>query len=274
MPPLARDHAPAPSGIEPGPGTGTVGSVAELETSVRANSFGSVAGAYDRFRPGPPPAAVEWVLPSPAGTAVDLGAGTGALTRVLVARADRVIAVEPDVRMLEVLRRRSPGIPAVRSWAEQLPLHSGSVDAVTISSAWHWMDPDRSVDEAARVLGPGGILGVIWNGADRSVDWVTELLGTRDPSPGDREQRRSRHRFELPGRAPFTDLDHCTIAWTLPMTREDLVGLAGTYSSTIIMAPEERDRELARVRRGAEELVAGDVVAMPMRCRCWRAVRR
>jgi SAM-dependent methyltransferase len=162
----------------------------------------------------------------------------------------------------------------VRSWAEQLPLHSGSVDAVTISSAWHWMDPDRSVDEAARVLGPGGILGVIWNGADRSVDWVTELLGTRDPSPGDREQRRSRHRFELPGRAPFTDLDHCTIAWTLPMTREDLVGLAGTYSSTIIMAPEERDRELARVRRGAEELVAGDVVAMPMRCRCWRAVRR
>jgi hypothetical protein len=75
MPPLARDHAPAPSGIEPGPGTGTVGSVAELETSVRANSFGSVAGAYHRFRPGPPPAAVEWVLPSPAGTAVDLGAG-------------------------------------------------------------------------------------------------------------------------------------------------------------------------------------------------------
>ena len=115
---------------------------------------------------------------------------------------------------------------------------------------------------------------MIWNGADRSVDWVTELLGTRDPSPGDREQRRSRHRFELPGRAPFTDLDHCTIAWTLPMTREDLVGLAGTYSSMITMPPGLRGRELDRVSRIAGEIVAGAEVAVPMRCRCWRAVRR
>ena len=248
--------------------------MADTGRAQRANSFGSVAEAYDRFRPGPPASALEWVLPSPCGTALDVGAGTGALTRVLAGRADRVIAVEPDARMLEVLAQRSPRIPAVRGWAEALPLRSGSVGAVTISSAWHWMDPERTVDETARVLRPGGVLGVIWNGADRSVDWVTELLGARDPSPGDRRDRGSRHRFELPAGAPFGDLDDCAIAWTLPMTREDLVGLAGTYSSLITMAPGPRGRELDRVSRIAEEIVAGGEVAMPMRCRCWRAVRR
>jgi len=247
--------------------------VGDAGTALRANSFGSVAEEYDRFRPGPPPAAVAWVLPSPGGTGVDLAAGTGALTRVLADRADRVIAIEPDVRMLEVLRRRSPRIPAVRAWAEQLPLRSGSVDVVTISSAWHWMDPDRTVDETARVLRPGGVLGVIWNGADRSVEWVTELLGARDPSPGDRGPRRSRHHFELPAGAPFVDVDRCAIPWTMPMTAEELVGLAGTYSSTITMAPDRRARELERVRRVAGEVVVDGLVQMPMGCRCWRAVR-
>ena len=69
--------------------------------------------------------------------------------------------------------------------AEQLPIRSETLDAAMVSSAWHWMDPDRTVAEVGRVLRPGGVLGVIWNGADRSIDWVAELLGTRDPSPGD-----------------------------------------------------------------------------------------
>jgi SAM-dependent methyltransferase len=205
--------------------------------------------------------------------AVDVGAGTGALTRELSEVAGTVLAVEPDVRMLGVLRRRSPQALAIRSWAEQLPLRSESLDAATVSSAWHWMDPNRTLAELGRVLRPGGVLGVIWNGADRSVDWVSELLGTRDPSPGD-QARRSRHRFTLPPESPFADLDSCVITWSKPMTREELVGLASTYSSTITMSPDRRERELARVGAVADALVIGGVVDVPMCCRCWRAVHR
>ncbi|MGD0310887.1 MAG: class I SAM-dependent methyltransferase [Acidimicrobiales bacterium] len=216
--------------------------------------------------------AVDWVVRSMGGTAADIGAGTGALTRVLSERMQTVIAVEPDARMLEVLRRRSPRTPAVRSWAEQLPIRSGSLDVVTISSAWHWMDPERTIYEIGRVIRPGGVLGVIWNGADRSVDWVNELLGDRDPSPGDRD-RRSRHRFELPSGSPFADLEGTVVRWSRSMTQDQLIGLAGTYSSTITMAPEQRERELARVRRAAASVVGDDAVEVPMGCRCWRAVR-
>ena len=246
--------------------------MADTGRAQRANSFGSVAEAYDRFRPGPPASALEWVLPSPCGTALDVGAGTGALTRVLAGRADRVIAVEPDARMLEVLAQRSPRIPAVRGWAEALPLRSGSVGAVTISSAWHWMDPDRTTAEVARVLRPGGVFGVIWNGADRSVDWVAELLGTRVPSPGDRDLR-TRHAFVLPPGSPFDAVERRVVEWSLPVGPEELVGLAGTYSATITMAPDERERELARVAAAASSLAASGPVELPMACRCWRAVR-
>jgi SAM-dependent methyltransferase len=247
--------------------------MAEPALAQRAFSFGSVADAYDRFRPGPPMTAVDWVLRSMGGTAADIGAGTGALTRVLGERMKAVVAIEPDARMLEVLKRRSPQAPAVRGWAEQLPIRSGALDAVTISSAWHWMDPERTISEIGRVIRSGGVLGVIWNGADRSVDWVNELLGDRDPSPGDTD-RRSRHRFELPSGSPFSDLEGTVVRWSRSMTREQLIGLAGTYSSTITMAPDDRERELARVRGAAESIVGDGAVEVPMGCRCWRAVRR
>ena len=239
----------------------------------RASSFGSVAETYDRYRPSPPLSAVDWILRSPCGTAADLGAGTGALTRQLARRAGQVIALEPDARMLEVLKRRSPRVFAVRCRAEELPVRAGALDATLVSSAWHWMEPDRTVAELGRVLRPGGVLGVIWNGADRSVEWVAALLGTRDPSPGDRRDRGSRHRFELPPHSPFAELDSCVIDWSKPMSRDELVGLAGTYSSMITMAPDERERELDRIRQVTGTVVDGDMVEMPMRCRCWRTVR-
>ena len=248
--------------------------MAGSDTGERASSFGSVAQGYDRFRPGPPMSAVDWVLGGRrVRTAADLGAGTGALTRQLDQRADRVLAIEPDARMLAVLTRRSPDIPALRGWAEHLPIRSGSLDAVTISSAWHWMDPEQTIAEIGRVVRPGGVLGVIWNGADRSVDWVTDLLGSRDPSPGDRDGR-SRHRFELPPRSSFDGLEGTELRWTRSMTLEELVGLAGTYSSTITMSPGERERELARVGAAASSITGGGEVEIPMGCRCWRAIRR
>jgi SAM-dependent methyltransferase len=241
------------------------------ERAVRALSFGGVAEVYDRYRPGPPMSAVEWVLRENRGRVADVAAGTGALTRQLEKQADRVLAVEPDIRMLEVLRSRSPEISGIQAWAEKLPIEAGSLDALTVSSAWHWMDHERTIAEIARVLRPGGILGVIWNGAVRSVGWVGELLGSGPER--DAGERRARHRFELPEGAPFTELEESTVTWSKPMNHEQLVGLAQTYSGMITMSEEESQRELARIEAAASSLVGAGEVDVPMGCRCWRAVR-
>jgi hypothetical protein len=120
------------------------------------------------------------------------------------------------------------------------------------------------------------VLGVVWNGADRSVEWVGTLLGRHDPSPGDPSRPRGRHRFALPPDAPFADLETTTLTWSLPMTDDELVGLAETYSSMITLPAERRAAETARIRG----LVAGHrptrpdgTFDVPMGCRCWRAVR-
>src|ERR1700690_3472885 len=128
----------------------------------RAMSFGSIAVDYDRLRPGPPPDAVDWLLPAGSQTVVDLGAGTGLLSRALAGKAAHVIAVEPDARMRAVLEARSPGVRALAGKGEAIPLPDASADGVFVSSAWHWMDPDLAVPEIGRVLRDGGRFGLIW----------------------------------------------------------------------------------------------------------------
>jgi ubiquinone/menaquinone biosynthesis C-methylase UbiE len=144
----------------------------------RALSFGTVSEDYDRFRPGPPAAAVDWLLPPDARSVVDVGAGTGALTTLLAGRVARVTAVEPDERMRAVLARRVPAAAVLAGTAEELPLDDAGQDAVLASSAWHWVDPERAVPEAARVLRPGGTLGVAWTDMDREIAWIDDLQRT------------------------------------------------------------------------------------------------
>ncbi len=125
---------------------------------------------------------------------------------------------------------RTPGVPVVRARGEALPWADGSLDALVVSSAWHWMDPEPTVAEIARVLRPGGIFGVFGSGPDREV-----RLGRRSPRWLARPRRlatpsQPAHLVELPPDAPFTAPDTTVIRWTRPMTRRELVGLAGTYS--------------------------------------------
>ena len=246
-------------------------------TAARALSFGAVADTYDRYRPAPPGEAVDWVLPTNAVDVLDLGAGTGAVTRLLRTRVPgKVVAAEPDARMRAVLVRRVPDMSAVGARAEALPFADESFDAVAVSSAWHWMDLALTVPEAARVLRPGGRLGVLWNGPARDVGWVAELLGPSRERVGAVSDHAKRHRVELPPDAPFTTLETTVITWSMPMTRDELVGLASTYSAVITRPAEER----AEILRRVEKLVIdhagfgnGTTVQLPMRCRCWRVTR-
>src|SRR5690348_13701049 len=129
----------------------------------QATSFGVAAGAYERGRPPYPAAAIDWLVPEHATRVLDVGAGTGKLTRQLRERGLDVIAVEPSAGMREELHRAVPGAPVLAGTAEQIPLADGTVDLVIVAQAWHWMDPERTIPEVARVLAPGGRLGLMWN---------------------------------------------------------------------------------------------------------------
>jgi ubiquinone/menaquinone biosynthesis C-methylase UbiE len=142
---------------------------------VLRRSFGSIADRYDRFRPGPPDEAVQRAVPVGALDVLELGAGTGGLTRRLVRRHPHVRAVEPDGRMRAILLERAPEAEVVAGSAEEIPAEDSSFDAVVGASMWHWVDEARALPEVARVLRAGGSFSLLWNGVDRSVDWVRSL---------------------------------------------------------------------------------------------------
>lgn len=141
----------------------------------RATSFGKVADDYDRARPTYPPDAVSWLLGRDPLEVVDLGAGTGKLTAVLVGAGHRVVAVEPLDELRAKLTDALPGIPALQGSAEALPLPDASVDAVVAGQAFHWFDIGAALAEIGRVLRPGGTLGLLWNFRDDASAWMRDL---------------------------------------------------------------------------------------------------
>ena len=242
--------------------------------AARALSFGGISEHYDRFRPPPPAEVADWLLPARARRVADVCAGTGSFSRVLARRVAEVVAVDLDPRMLAVLRDRSPAPAAVRASGDALPFRDGALDAVLVSSGWHWLNPERAVPEIARVLRPGGVLGVVWNGPDRSVDWVGDLFQHRyrpDDLPAP-----SRRALSIPDGQPFTAPGHRVIDSTLPRTRAELLGLAGTYSRVITSGPAEQEDELRRAGAMVDGLPAvpgEDRIDLPMRAYCWKAER-
>jgi SAM-dependent methyltransferase len=122
------------------------------------------AAAYERGRPGYPPAAVDFLAArlrlGPGRTVVDLAAGTGKLTRPLLATGAEVVAVEPVAEMRAAL---PAGAQAVEGTAEEMPLNTCSADAVAVAQAFHWFEGDAALAEIHRVLRPGGSLALVWN---------------------------------------------------------------------------------------------------------------
>jgi SAM-dependent methyltransferase len=141
----------------------------------RARAFGLVAEEYDRGRPSYASAAIEWLLGSEPLDVVDLGAGTGKLTEALTGAGHRVTAVEPLREMRAILDERVPEALAVEGTAEDTGLPDSCADAVVAGSAFHWFDQSRAFPEIARILRPPGVLGLLGNRFDTSVEWVARL---------------------------------------------------------------------------------------------------
>jgi SAM-dependent methyltransferase len=268
----------------------------------RSGSFGEVAELYERFRPGPSPEAVGWLVPGHVDTVVDLGAGTGALTRLVVPVAGQVVAVEPDHRMRAVLVDQVPEARAVDGRGDSMPLPDRFADVVLASSSWHWMDTDATFHEVARVLKPGGVLGVMWSGPDFVGSFERRHLLhtgqpiTDTPLPGGDDDAsgigrlisifrwrsgvegsgQSGRRLAIPTGAPFGEPEHKLFARSAAMDADDLVGLLGTRSHFIIMAADQRQRIVEEARRLLDEVLGVEgstTVEMALRTRAWRAVR-
>jgi len=246
----------------------------------RAMSFGAIAADYDRLRPDAPDEAVDWLVPAGCEVAVDLGAGTGKLTRALARRVPRVIAVEPDERMRAVLAARSPGVEVRAGRGETIPLPDASADGVFISSAWHWMDAELALAEITRVLRDGGRMGLIWTSRDRQVGWLRDLGHRRAPgaAPPDEQANgapgRRPRQVDLPAGVPLVNGVRASFAYTRTMSATDFIELQGTYSGVITASPADRAAELTRARAALEERFPGATeIEVPMRSECWRADR-
>jgi SAM-dependent methyltransferase len=237
----------------------------------RASSFADVADAYERARPGYPDEAVRWLTGDEPRDVVDLGAGTGKLTRSLVAAGHRVTAVEPLPEMLAHLRAAAPAATALEGSAEAIPLADASADVVLCAQAFHWFDHGAALPEIARVLRPAGHLGLVWNVRDDREPWVAELsevIGSETLHTGDAEGPIVAQ-SEL-----FGPVEEATFAFVQRIDRGTLHDLVLSRSYCAVRTPEERAPIVAAVDRLFDEHAVDGVVELPYRTACFKAVRR
>jgi SAM-dependent methyltransferase len=216
-----------------------------------ARSFDLAAEEYERTRPDYPAAVLEG-LPVPAGaTVLDLGAGTGKLTRLLVRRYSRVIAVEPLDGMRAILENVVPQAESLAGRAEQIPLADASVDAVFAAQAFHWFATDEALTEIARVLRRGGVFCLVWNSPDESRAWplpqrytdcLDELRAERsvgdDPPFG-----------EVIGRGPFGELNEFVVPHDQVLDRQGLLDNARSVSWIASRPSDDQKRAMRRLGR-------------------------
>ncbi len=238
-----------------------------------AASFTHAGAEYAAVRPPYPPAAVDALVPPGAVDVLDLAAGTGKLTAALVARGLHVLAVEPAEGMRAQLVAALPQVEVHGGTAESIDLPDASVDAVTVAQAWHWFDEPAAAAEIARVLRPGGTLGIVWNDRDEDVPWVRAYGELLHEQAG---PQLARDTYPTLG-AAYGDVVETVVQWEHVVGPEDLVRLAATRSYTIVLPPAERAALLARVRdlvTTHPDLAGHEHVAVPYVTRVYTAALR
>jgi SAM-dependent methyltransferase len=224
----------------------------------QARAFRRAAAEYDRGRPSYPAELLDRLPVPDEATVLDLGAGTGKLTRVLADRYARVIAVEPLDELREFLHLRVPEADVRAGAAEAIPLEDASVDAVFAGQSFHWFANDEALGEILRVLRPGGVLALLWN------------MPSGDPSTPEAYSRRLEELHEagrpeqidehILERFPFGEEHEESAEHEQVSPREDVLALAASVSW--IAMRDDREQVLAEL---ADLLPEGDYV-FPLRC--------
>jgi ubiquinone/menaquinone biosynthesis C-methylase UbiE len=250
-----------------------------------ARGFDVNAGAYEVARPSYPAEAVAHIVGrggiGPGTRVLDLAAGTGKLTRLLVPTGAEVVAVEPVAAMRDRLAALLPGVEVHDGTAEALPLTVGSVDAVSVAQAFHWFDAPVALAEMHRVLRPGGHLFLVWNTRDRDVDWVRAFGDLLVDGPDMERPYDSYYDVdyaavvaEAGGFAPVELWSH---AWEQPSDPDLLVARAESVSVVGSLPPEDKARVLDRIRDLAAthpDLAGRDRFPFPYVTRVWRTTAR
>ena len=237
------------------------------ETPDRAHSFGGVAAAYERGRPTYPADAVQWMVGDQPCSVLELGAGTGKLTRVLVSLGHDVHATDPDPEMLAILEEQVPGTRTAVASAEDIPLADRSVDAVIAAQAFHWFDLDLALPEIARVLRPGGRLALVWNQRNEKIPWVRRLgalIGTQEQL---RDPAQALIFSELFGFVEEREFSH----WQT-VDRKTIQDLVLSRSNVAVLDAEGRAAKLAEVLAFYDDYGRGmDGMQLPYVTRCFTA---
>jgi SAM-dependent methyltransferase len=220
-------------------------------------AFGAGAEAYERGRPGYPADAVAWLadrLSLGSGrTVLDLGAGTGKLSRLLVETGARVFAVEPVEEMRRLLET-VVGVQALAGAAEAIPLPDASADACTIAQAFHWFEPVSALAEIHRVLRPGSALALVWNRLDKADPLTaafTEVLARyRAHAPVGYDWSEGYDRAGL-----FTPVERRTFANAQELDAETIADRLASESAVAVLPAEQRRQALREVRALAPRTV-------------------
>jgi len=217
--------------------------LADLESIEPARSFDRAAVEYEQARPGYPEGVLDLLPLEANATVLDLGAGTGKLTRVLTSRYARVIAVEPLDGMRAILERVVPAAESLAGTAEAIPLPAASVDAVFAAQAFHWFANDDAIAEIARVLRPAGVLCVIWN-ESVAPSPLPEPYGAylRTLHAPSLATVRAHPWTEPVGRGPFGEVHEGTVAHEQVQDRDGVLAFARSVSWVAHRPDAERER--------------------------------
>ena len=216
-----------------------------------ARSFERTADAYERGRPGYAEAALDAVPVRADAVVLDLAAGTGKLTRQLVRRFERVVAVEPLAGMRAVLQQVVPEAEALPGTATELPLEDDALDAVFVGEAFHWFGNDDAVREIARVLRPGGALAILFNQADGKIEpplpqaFRDALDAVALVKPPELTVRSGLWRTPFPG--PFEPLTERSFPNAVELDREGMLANVASWSTVAGLRDSEREQLLEQL---------------------------
>jgi SAM-dependent methyltransferase len=232
-------------------------------------AFAEVAGAYERGRPGYPEDAVRWLVGSEPHEVVDLGAGTGKLTRSLVALGHRVTAVEPLEEMRAQLTVAVPGVTVIAGSAEAMPLPDTSADVVVSAQAFHWFDHDNALPDIARVLRPGGRIALVWNSRDDRDPWMarlSEIIGNETIEESDVVP-------VLDAIGLFEPVETAVFVFEQVLDRDGLLDLVLSRSYLAKLPSTEREPVLEEVGSYYDETATDGGVRLAYVTECFRARR-